>query len=126
MLFLMNDVVLNLSGVRLSPQMAARRFQSLSFEAVGKLGCELFAENPLLHVNRPERACRLATLIIARAPRVNAALFVSPRYGCDAEEVMFRVATIGADTMAGLSTRQAEGLLDTVSTDREVWRRLAA
>ena len=126
MLFLMNDVVLNLSGVRLSPQMAARRFQSLSFEAVGKLGCELFAENPLLHVHRPERACRLATLIVAKAPRVNAALFVAPRYGCDPDEVMFRVATVSFDIMAALSDRQAEGLLDTVSTDREVWRRLAA
>ncbi len=126
MLFLLNDVVLDLSGVRLSPQMAARRFQSLSFEAVGKLGCELYAENPLLQVSRPERARRLATLIVARAPRVNAALFVSPRYGCEPEEVMFRVATIGAEVMAGLSSRQAQGLLDTVSTDREVWRRLAA
>ncbi|WP_309643245.1 hypothetical protein [Phenylobacterium sp.] len=126
MLFLLNDVVLNLSGVKLSPQMAARRFQSLPFEAVGKLGRELFAENPLLHLNRQERACRLATLIIAKAPRVNAALFVSPSYGCDPEEVMFRVATLGANVMAGLSHRQDEGLLDTLSTDREVWRRLAA
>jgi len=126
MLFLMNDVVLNLDGVKLSPKMASRRFQSLPFNAVSKLGQELFAENPLLHANRQERARRLATLIMAKAPAINAALFISPRYGCDPEEVSLRYASVDFEVMARLCRRQDEGMLDTVWTDREVWRRLAA
>lgn len=126
MLFLMNDVVLDLSGMKLSPKMASRRFQSLPFNAVSKLGMELFAQDPLLHVSKPDRARRLATLVIAKAPAINAALFVSPRYGCEPEEVVHRYATIDSDVMARLSSRQDEGMLDTLSTDREVWRRLAA
>ena len=49
MLFLLNDVVLNLSGAKLSPKLAGRRFRALPFNVVSKLGQELYAEDPLLH-----------------------------------------------------------------------------
>jgi len=126
MLFLLNDVVLNLSGAKLAPRMASRRFHALPFNIVSKLGQELYAEDPLLHFDRPERAKRLATLIIAKAPAINAALFVAPSYGCAPEDVTLRYANVDFEVMARLSSRQAEGQLDTVWTDRQVWRRLAA
>ncbi|CAN7487183.1 hypothetical protein LJR164_003306 [Phenylobacterium sp. LjRoot164] len=126
MLFLLNDVVLNLSGAKLSPKMAGRRFRALPFNVVSKLGQELYAEDPLLHFDRPERARRLATLIIAKAPSINAALFVAPAYGCAPEDVSLRYANVDFEVMARLSSRQDQGMLDTVWTDRQVWRRLAA
>lgn len=126
MLFLLNDVVINLSGAKLSPKMAGRRFRALPFNVVSKLGQELYAEEPLLHFDKPERAKRLATLIIAKAPSINAALFVAPAYGCAPEEVALRYANVDFEVMARLSSRQDQGMLDTVWTDRQVWRRLAA
>lgn len=126
MLFLLNDVVINLSGMSLSPQMAGRRFRALPFNVVSQLGQELYSEEPLLHFDRPERARRLATLIKAKAPAINAALFVAPRYGCTPDEVTLRYANVDFEVMARLSSRQDQGLMDTVWTDRQVWRRLAA
>ena len=126
MLFLMNDVVLNLAGAALPSKVAGKRFTALPFNVVSKLGQELYAADPLLHLDRPERARRLATLIIAKAPAINAALFVAPAYGCAPGEVSIRYANVDFEVMARLSTRQRDGQLDTVWTDRQVWRRLAA
>ena len=58
MLFLMNDVVLNLDGMKMTPKLTNRRFRELPFNAVSRLGQELYAESPLLHHRRPERAKR--------------------------------------------------------------------
>jgi hypothetical protein len=126
MLFLLNDVVFNLSGMKLSPKLSSRSFKALSFNVVSRLGQELYAEEPLLHFDRPERAKRLSLLIIAKAPSINAALFTSPRYGCSPEEVTIRYANVDFEVMARLSSRQQAGEIDTVWTDRQVWRRLAA
>ena len=126
MRFLMNDVVLDLDGMKLAPKLSGRRFKALSFNAVSRLGQELYAEDPLLHVQRPERAKRLAALIITKAPAINAALFVSPRFGCDPSEVSMRYLNLDFEILARLSKRQDDGELDTVWTDRQVWKRLAA
>lgn len=126
MLFLMNDVVLNLDSIKLSPKMAGRQFSALTMQSVKRLGQELYAETPLLHLMRPQRAMRLATLIIAKAPSINAALFTAPTFGCRPDEVTVQFASVDFPLMARLSSRQDEGLLDTVWTDRQVWRRLAA
>ncbi len=126
MLFLLNDVVLNLSGMSLSPKLGAKALNALSFNVVSLLGQELYSEEPLLHFDRPERAKRLALLIVAKAPAINAALFVAPRYGCAPGEVTLRYAHVDFEVMARLSKRQDEGLMDAVWIDRQVWRRLAA
>lgn len=126
MLFLLNDVVLNLSGMSLSPQVAGQRFRALPFNIISRLGQELYSEEPLLHFDRPERARRLATLIVAKAPAINAALFVAPSYGCAPEQVTLRYANVDFELMARLSSRQDQGLMDVIWTDRHVWRRLAA
>ena len=126
MLFLMNDVVLNLDGMKLAPRLSGRKFKALTFNAISRLGQELYAESPLLHHRRPERAKRLGLLIMAKAPAINAAQFVAPHFGCDPNEVTMRYLNVDFEIMARLAKRQDDGEMDKVWTDRQVWKRLAA
>lgn len=126
MLFLMNDVVLNLDALELAPPVAARRFARLSHGFIDRLGAELFSEDPLLQRRDVERAQRLAALIVAKTPEVNAALFVAPAAGCPVDQVQSRYCQIGLEVMGLLYERQKHGTLTTVEADRQVWRRLAA
>ena len=126
MIFLMNDTVLNVDMRRLTPPLAAGRFRALTLPFVLKLGCELYAEQPLLHRDDPERAQRLAALIVCKAPKVNAALFEAPHAGCAPEKVTRRLAEVGVEVLAYLSGRQADALLTPYAVDCEVWRRMAA
>lgn len=126
MLFLMNDVVLNLDALDLAPPVAARRFARLNLAYVSKLGAELFAEEPLLPHSAPDRAMRLAALIVAKAPEINAALFVAPAQGCPVDHVQSRYAQLSFEVMGLLYERQQHGKLTTLEADRQVWRRLAA
>lgn len=126
MYFLMNEVVLSLDQIGFPRRMTASRFKALSFSAVLRLGQELYAEFPLLHYDRPGRALRLAALLTAKAPAVNGALFLAPRFGCAPSEVTVRLANTSMEVMMELYHRQQDGHLDTVSADRQVWRRLAA
>lgn len=126
MLFLLNDVVLNVQAQELAPPMTARRFRDLDFDAVRELGQELFSENPRLQHTHPERAARLATLLLAKAGRINGALFVAPEQGCHPSQVAVRFAEVDFPLLAQLAGRQAAGDLTAVYTDRHVWRRMAA
>jgi hypothetical protein len=126
MLFLMNDVVLNLDAADLKPALKDRRFKSLSLTYIGKLGQELFSENPLLHKLNVPRAVRLASLIMAKEPTINAALFVAQDFNVPPDEVAVRYAQISFDVMAILYQRQQNAGLSTVEADRQVWKRLAA
>jgi hypothetical protein len=126
MLFLMNDRVLNL-GDGPAREIPAGRFDAISAAYAVKLGQELFAEYPMLHRELPERACRLACLLLAKAPEMNAALFVAPSAGCPPDQVITRFASLPVEVMASLRERDnSEGGLTPVQADREVWRRLAA
>lgn len=126
MLFLMNDVVLHLETPDLTPPVAARRFAKLNLPFVSKLGGELFSEEPLLPHVAPERAMRLAMLIVAKTPQINAALFVAPARGCPPDQVQARYAQLSFEVMSLLYDRQQHGGLTTLEADRQVWRRLAA
>jgi len=126
MYFLLNDTVLNLNGEDLAPAALTRRFGSIGFDYVQTLGQELFAEQPLLQHEQPERAKKLAALINAKQPSINAALFIAPARGCPAGQVGVRFASLDLPTLANLQRAQASGSLDAVTADREVWRRLAA
>jgi hypothetical protein len=126
MLFLMNDVVLNLDEVSPSPRATAWRYRRLSLDFITDLGAELFSEHPLMHVHAPERAARLAAMIMAKDAAINAALFVAPAFGCPPEQVSVRLTTISLDMMNQLYQRQNLGKLTNLEADRHVWRRLAA
>ncbi len=126
MLFLMNDVVFNLAGLALPQALSGRSFGALPFNMVSRLGQELYAESPLLHYRRPERARRLALLVTSKAPAINAALFTAPGIGCDPGEVMMRYRNVDPETMTGFYEHQTQEGLDSIRLDRLVWRRLAA
>ncbi len=126
MYFLLTDAVLNLQGDDLAPAALARRFGSIGFDYVQTLGQELFSEQPMLQHDHPERAKKLAALINAKQPTINAALFIAPARGCPAGQVGVRFASLDLPTLANLQRAQATGALDAVTADREVWRRLAA
>ena len=124
MLVLLNDVVFDLDEACPVTPADARRFDRLDFDYVLALGCELFAEDPLMHRNDPERARRLAWLIADRSPDVNAALFAAPAAACDPDLVEPRFCALPAAVMDQL---QAKGRrLNAVAADRAVWNRMAA
>ena len=124
MLFLLNDVVFDLDEACPVTPADARRFDRLDFDYVLALGCELVAEDPLMHRNDPERARRLAWLIADRSPDVNAALFAAPAAACDPDLVEPRFCALPAAVMDQL---QAKGRrLNAVAADRAVWNRMAA
>lgn len=126
MYFLLNDVILTVDTASLHPPVDDRQMSTLSMEMVSRLGAELYAKDPLLHQNNPERARRLAALILSKSPAVNAALFVAPAKDCSVAQVACRYAQISVEIMGSLYARQQEGALNTVTADKEVWRRLAA
>lgn len=126
MLFLLNDVVFDLDEACPVTPADARRFEKLGFDYVLELGCELFAEDPLMHRTDPGRARRLAWLIAERSPEVNAALFAAPEAGCAPELVEPRFCALPEAVMRQLASRAGKGRLDAVSADRAVWGRLAA
>jgi hypothetical protein len=126
MYFLLNDAVLNLQGEDLAPAALTRRFGSIGFDYVQTLGKELFSEHPLLQRDHPERAMKLAALINAKQPSINAALFVASARGCRPDQVGVRFASLDLPTIANLQRAHVTGALDAVVADREVWRRLAA
>ena len=126
MLFLLNDAVLELETAEHSPQLHGHRFRALSFDQVIQLGKELFAQDPLLQVYHPQRARRLAYLILTKAPGINGALFVPPSKGCRAQDVAIHYCYVEFELMAQLWTRQRDEDLNTVMVDQMIWRRLAA
>lgn len=126
MMFLLNDVVLRLDGVAMDARLGGERMLRLSFPAILRMGQELFAREPMLQRTNPERARRLAALITAKAPMINAALFVAPALDCAPGEVTVRFVCCEFETMAHLQTLHRDGRLDPVSVDRMIWRRLAA
>lgn len=126
MLFLLNDVVLSLDAAELAPPLTSERFAQVSLNYVAKLGQELYAAEPLLHHKDVEKAQRLAALIVAKQPNINAALFIAPSRGCLVEQVQVRYAQLSLEIMGALFSRQKAGILTNLEADRHVWRRLAA
>ena len=124
MLFLLNDVVFDLDEACPATPADARRFEQLGFDYVLGLGCELFAEDPLLHRNDPARARRLAWLIANRSPDVNAALFAAPEANCQPDLVEPRFCALPEAVIRQL---QAPGRrLDALAAARAARDRLAA
>ena len=124
MLFLLNDVVFDLDAASPVTPADARRFERLGFDYVMELGCELFAEDPLLHQNDPQRARRLAWLIRDRSPEINAALFAAPETDCDPALVEPLFCALPDAVLKKLKGRA--GRPDAVAVDRAVWNRMAA
>ncbi len=126
MFFLLNDVVLSLEVQLTTPPMEARRISSLSLDQLMRLGREIFAEEPRLQHRAAERARRLASLIVSKAPDLNAALFAAPLRGCSAEEVTVRFVSLDPDLLAQLHQQQQSGRMSAALADQYVWEKAAA
>jgi hypothetical protein len=126
MFFLLNDVVLSLELQVMTPPMIARRFSALTLGCVQRLGRELYAEEPRLQQRRLERARRLASLIISKAPDVNAARFTAPSKGCGPDRVAVQFASLDIRLLAQLHKDQQSGRLTPAAADALVWSRAAA
>jgi hypothetical protein len=126
MLFLMNDTVLDLDLSTLSAPSKAARFDALPLSVVLKLGAEQYAQDPLLQRHNPERAKRIACLIVAKSPAVNAAHFEAPAKGCAPEQVTSRLAELAIETMAGLYMETKGQTMSPAMVDSRVWKRMAA
>jgi hypothetical protein len=126
MLFLLNDTVLRLDGVAMGARLGGERMLRLEFPEILRMGQELYSREPLLQRTNPQKAARLCALITAKAPMINAALFVAPALNCPPSEVTVRFLICQFEVMADLQTMQQTGELDAVSVDRMIWRRLAA
>ncbi len=126
MYFLLNDVVLSLELQVLTPPIMAQRFAALSMNCIERLGREIFAEEPVLQHRAVERGRRLASLIISKAPQVNAALFLAPGRGCKPEQVSWRLASLDVPLLARLYHDQQKGVLTPALANELVWGRAAA
>ncbi len=126
MLFLLNDSVFSLDEMANSVRMSGVRFRRLSFPAIIRMGQEMYAREPLLQRSSPGQALRLASLISAKTPLVNAAMFLAPGFNCRPDDVTVRFVNAQAEVMASLYERQRDGTLDTIFADKQIWRRLAA
>jgi len=126
MLFLLNDTVLRLDGVAMDARLGGRQMRTLNLPEILRMGQELYAAEPMLQRTNPQRALRLGALISAKAPMINAALFVAPSLDCAPSEVTVRFVACQFEVMAELYTLQQGGALNAVTADRRIWRRLAA
>jgi len=126
MLFLLNDAVIRLSNFSADVNLPVAQVASLQLPQILRMGQIEFARNPQLQQKDPLQALRICALILSRAPKVNAALFIAPRPGCAPHEVGVRLANVEIDVMAKLYTLQKAGQLDPRAADMKVWRRLAA
>lgn len=126
MLFLLNDCVLNLAGVVEDARAEGVPLQTMPVPRVTWLGQKLFAQAPRLPHTHPESARRLASLICAAAPSVNAALFLAPSAGCSPQVVTSRFADVDFEVIARLYSLQKTAPLSAALVHHQVWRQLAA
>jgi len=126
MLFLLNDLVLRLDSIADDVRGMGAPLHSVDFPAVIRLGQGLFAQDPALQRHNEEAARRLCALLCAKAPSINAALFLSPRPGCKPDEVRVRFVNLEFRLVAQLFGQQKAGDLTPTTVDTMVWRRLAA
>ena len=126
MLFLLNDVILTLDGADDRSGLAGARLEGLSLNLVTRMGQELFAQEPQLQRTSPERAKRLATLMVAADASINAALFLAPSLNCGPEKVSVRYADTGLAALAQLLAYQKQGQATTILAHQMVWQANAA
>lgn len=126
MLFLMNDLIIGLDGAALGQGLGKAHLERLGLPTVLAMGQELFATEPRLQHTGLERARRLATLIYAASPKVNAALFLAPKPNCPPSQVTVRLLDVGFEVIGGLYALQRRGALDTMKVHQAVWMRQAA
>jgi hypothetical protein len=126
MLFLLNDVVLTIDLEELASPQIVQSLRTMNLNQILHLGREMFAEAPRLQHLAQSGPLRLATLITAKQPDINAALFAAPAVGCAPEAVTCRFASLGIELIHDLKGFQDRHLMNKVLADFHVWGRLRA
>jgi hypothetical protein len=127
MLFLLNDVILPIDLQQLTIPEVSQSVRSMTLAQVTALGQEMFAESPRLqHHAGAAAAMRLTTLITAKNPDINAALFSAPAPGCPPSQVTVRYVTLSLDLIHYFKGQQAKGRLNKTLVDYHVWGKLRA
>ncbi len=123
MLFLMNDWVMQFDQKALVEDLVGFNVRDITFPQVLVLGQELYAEEPQLHLRQPAQARKLAALVMAKQPEVNAVLFVPPHQGCNPRDVTVRYCAVAFDLLAQLLKVQ-ETQKNGAWANKEVWNKL--
>ena len=123
MLFLMNDWVMQFDQKALVEDLVGFNVRNITFPQVLVLGQELYAEEPQLHLRQPAQARKLAALVMAKQPEVNAVLFVPPHQGCNPRDVTVRYCAVAFDLLAQLLKVQ-ETQKNGAWANKEVWNKL--
>jgi hypothetical protein len=126
MLFLLNDVVLTVEMETLSSAPVAAGLRTMSLNQIVQLGREMFSESPRLQHISQSGPLRLATLITAKQPDINAALFSAPAAGCAPEAVVCRFASLSIELIHDLKGFQDRHAMNKVLADFHVWGKLRA
>ncbi|MGA0600222.1 hypothetical protein ACO2Q3_05895 [Caulobacter sp. KR2-114] len=123
MLFLLNDMVLDLEPAKLVPPRMAGHLARLSMGQVSTLVREVFAHNPRLPASHLTLARRAAVMLVMKKPELNAALFLTPGRVCEPDDVSVRFATLGAEVLFQLKHIQDQGRLTPGAVNALVWSR---
>jgi hypothetical protein len=124
MLFLVNDLIVELNPESMVHPLDGERFSNLSLDYIAHLGKEMFAADPMAHRHSPERAKRLAYLIHLKAPRTNAVSFsLNPSGGLDGVDVEYK--SLNEMMLGVLYQQQVTGELDTQKIEMAVWNKAA-
>ena len=123
MLFLLNDVVLELEPSKLVRPAVAGHLAKLSIGQVSTLVREVFAHNPRMPASHPQLSRRAAVMLVMKNPTLNAALFLTPGRPCAPDDVTVRFATLGTEVMFQLKALQDQGRLTPGAVNALVWSR---
>ncbi len=123
MLFLLNDVVLELEPAKLVRPVMAGHLARLSMSQVTTLVREVFAQNPRLPHGHLVLARRAAVMMLMKDPDLNAALFLTPGRVCAPGDITVRFASLAVEVMSQLKNIQDQGRLTPGAVNALVWSR---
>lgn len=122
-LFLLNDMVLDLEPAKLVSPRVAGHLAKLSSAQVSTLVREVFAHNPRMPASHLQLSRRAAVMLVMKNPELNAALFLTPGRVCEPDDVTVRFATLAVEVMVQLKTIQDQGRLTPGAVNALVWSR---
>ncbi len=123
MLFLLNDLVLDLEPAKLVSPDVAGHLDKLSMGQITNLVCEVFAQNPRLPAASMTLSRRAAVMMLVKDQRLNAALFLTPGRVCAPGDVDVRFASLATEVMFQLKHIQDQGRLTPGAVNALVWSR---
>jgi len=122
-LFLLNDMVLDLEPAKLVRPTVAGHLAKLSIGQVSTLVREVFAQHPRMPASHLQLSKRAAVMLVMKNTDLNAALFLTPGRVCAPDDVTVRFATLAPEVMFQLKHIQDQGRLSPGAVNALVWSR---